>query len=211
MNSPIEPTLQVAALGALENAIQLALHLDPGSAQSLQALGESVFLIRCTEPELDVFVHIQDGQIYLHSLWESKITTTLSGPASEYASLLNTEDRGSALVNSGLSMQGDSAALITLQDILSTLELDWEGQLAKLLGNTPAHFLGQTGRQLASLGQQARTTLLRYLEEYLLEEARLLPTRQEVAVFTDDVGQLDRDVDRLNRHIEKLKKSIKNI
>lgn len=206
----IDPTLQVAALAALENAINAALTLDPATAQRLQSLPEQAFKICCTEPELEIYILIRDTKIELHAHCEYDITTTISGPASEYAQLLSATDRGSALINSDLSLRGDSAALIKLQEILSEIELDWEGELAKLFGDVPAHLLGQTARHVSHWRKQTQTIFLRHLEEFIHEESKLVPAKEEVEHFIYQVQQLSSDTERLEKRINKLKQLIKS-
>ena len=206
----IDPTLQVATLAALENAVNAALVLDPATAGRLQALPEQTFKICCTEPELEIYIINRDNKIELLAHCEQPVTTAIKGPATEYAQLLNASDRGSALINSGLTLQGDSAALIKLQEIISDIELDWEGQLAKLLGDAPAHLLGQTARHIYQWKQQTQAVFLRHLEEFLHEESQLVPAKEEVEHFIDQVQQLSDDTERLEKRINKLKQLIKS-
>lgn len=205
----IDPTLQVAAFTALESAINSALTLDPGTATRLQTLAGKAFKIQCTEPELEIYIIIGDKRIELHSVWELEVTTAISGPAAEYAQLLSATDRGSALVNSGLSLQGDSTPLMKLQEILSEIQLDWEGELAKLLGDVPAHLLGQTVRHITSWGKQTQAIFMHHLEEFLHEEAKLSPSQPEVDHFAQSVEQLNTDTKRLEQGVEKLKQRLK--
>ena len=206
----IDPTLQVAALAALEKVINATLALDPSTAQRLQSLPEQSFEICCTEPELKIYILIRDAKIELQAYYEHKITTAISGPAAEYARLLSAKDRGSALINSDLSLQGDSAALINLQQILSEIELDWERELAKLFGDVPAHLLGKTVRHVSQWRKQAHAIFLRHFEELIHEESKLVPTKEEVEHFVYQVQQLNSDTERLEKRIDKLKQLIKS-
>jgi len=204
-----DPTLNVATFAALERAINAALAMDPATRQRLQALDGNCFLLEFTEPAIKVYVLIDEDHINLPVFYEAKPTTHLIGPLSEFITLAAAKDKPSALVNSGVRLQGDSAPLIRLADVLADVELDWEGELAKLVGDVPAHMFGAASRQFLRFGKRTHETFLRHLEEYLHEEARLLPTQLEVEDFISGVQKLSQDVERIDARIKRLQQQIK--
>lgn len=206
---PRDPTLNIAAFAAMERAINTALAMDGATRQRLQALDGNCFLLECTEPAIKVYVLVNHDGIRLPVFYEAKPNTHLIGPMSEFIALATADDKPSALVNSGVRLQGDSAPLIRLADMLADIELDWEGELAKLVGDVPAHMFGEASRQLLRFGKRTHNTFLRHLEEYLHEEARLLPTRLEVEDFIGDVQKLAQDVERIDARIRRLQQQIK--
>jgi ubiquinone biosynthesis protein UbiJ len=82
--------------------------------------------------------------------------------------------------------------------------MDWEAPLVNSLGDVTGHQLAQGLRGLFSWGQQASASFIRQLEEYIHEEARLAPPRQEVEDFYQDLEQLNLRVDRLQARLGKL-------
>lgn len=209
MGEPTDPTLSVAAFAALERAINAALAMDAATTARLQTLDGSCFLLECTEPKLRLHVLVAHDRIRLPVVYDAKPDTHLTGPLSEFITLATAKDKPSALVNSGVRLLGDSAPLIRLADILADIELDWEGEVAKLVGDVPAHMLGEASRQLLRFGKRTHATFLRHLEEYLHEEARLLPTRLEVEDFIHDVQKLAQDVERVDARIKRLQQHIR--
>lgn len=199
-----DPTLSVAGLTALEAAIAAALKLDPGTQQKLSQLDGLVFSIECTEPALHIYVAINKNALELRHQWEGRPTTTISGPATEFAKVIAAKDKGAALVNSGLSLIGDSQALLQLQEILADVDLDWENALSEVIGDVPAHLIGKTARHVSAWSKQARETFLRHLEEFIHEEARLSPSKLEMDDFINDVQKLAQDSDRFAARLEKL-------
>jgi len=204
-----DPTLNIAAFAAFERAINAALAMDVATAKNLRALDQLCFLIECTEPKLKLYVLIDDNRVRLPVIYDKKPATHLIGPLSEFISLATARDKPSALVNSGVRLLGDSAPLIQLAEILEDIELDWEGELAKMVGDVPAHIAGEGARQLFRFGKRARETFLRHLEEYLHEEARLLPTKLEVEDFIHDVQKLAQDVERIEARIKRVQQQLK--
>ena len=198
-----DPTLHTAAIAALEQALKRALTLDPRSAERLAPLRGHVFHICCTQPALDLFVLVEIGGIRLMGYWDGEVTTTVTGTARDFADLATTSDPAAALINGDLSLQGDSAPLIQLQGALAGLDLDWEAPLVQSFGDVVGHQLAQGLRGLLGWGQQASRSFMRQLQEFIQEEARLAPPRQEVEDFFTDLEQLNLRVDRLQARLRK--------
>ena len=64
--------------------------------------------------------------------------------------------------------------------------------------------VGDGQRGLFSWSRQAGDSVLRQLEEFIHEEARLAPPRAEVEDFYDDIDKLGQRVDRLAARIVRL-------
>jgi ubiquinone biosynthesis protein UbiJ len=200
----VNPTLHTAAIAALEQALNRALQLDPRSPQQLATLEGKVFQLRCTSPELELFLCPDASGIKLMGHWEADVTTAISGQARDFANLATATDPAAALINGNLALSGDSAPLIELQSILNGLDMDWEAPLVANLGDVVGHQLAQGLRGLFGWGQQASSSFVRQLDEFIHEEARLAPPRQEVEDFYQDLEQLNLRVDRLQARLRKL-------
>jgi ubiquinone biosynthesis protein UbiJ len=201
---PISPTLHTAAVAALEAAVNRALQLDPSSQLKLEKLSGLVFGFHCLSPELEIFLLPASDRLKLMGFWDGEVTTAIRGKASDFADLATAEDPTAALINGDLELQGDSAPLIELQRVLSNLDMDWEAPLVNTLGDVVGHQLAEGLRGLFGWSQQASSSLTRQLGEFIQEEARLAPPRQEVEDFYQDVEQLNQRVDRLQARMRKL-------
>lgn len=212
----VDPTLQTGVLMALERSINGALALDIGTRKKLTDMAGNSFNIVCTQPEASVFMIIEAEGISLRSHYEgdnnnqAKYTPTakLQGPLTAYLHLLASEDKGAELINGELQFSGNSQPLLEMQQILSELDLDWEAELAPLLGDIPTHLLGKGVRHLLQFGHNTKNTFLRHAEEYLHEEGRLLPTQDECDDFFDDIAKLKERAERLEAKIKRLKSRI---
>ena len=197
------PVLHTAAIGALEKAINQALKLDPASSQKLGKLDGNVFRFDFIGPDVDIFLLPSHNQLILMGHFEDKATTEVKGQPSDFIELLTAEDAGAALINGNITLQGDSSALLELQSILHNLELDWEAELAKVIGDIPAHQIGKAVRSGLQWGKQAHNSIMRQVEEFIHEEGRLLPPRAELEDFFDDVDKLKQNADRLAAKVAK--------
>jgi len=203
-----DPTLQTAALAALETAANRALDLSPGGREGMAPLEDCVFAFHCTAPALDFYLSPGAHGVRLAGFHQGPVTTRLTGTASDFAELAQAGDPAATLVNGGLTLEGDSAPLLELQRLLADLEVDWEAPLVDTLGDVAGHQLAQMLRQAFSWGKQASASLTRQLGEYVQEEARLTPPRLEVEDFYRDVHELGLRVDRLESRAKRLRQRL---
>lgn len=201
-------TLNAAALAALERAINGALTLDRLGAARIAALQGQVFAIHCSVPAFDVFVIPADAGVRLLGYHEGRPSCSVSGAASDFVALLGASDKASTLVNGALRIAGDSAPLLELQKALTGLDLDWEQRLSVLLGDIPAHQIGRAVRGSVRWGRGTHDSMLRHVEEFIHEEARLAPPRLEVEDFFGDLRALAQGSDRLQAGTRRLARRI---
>jgi ubiquinone biosynthesis accessory factor UbiJ len=199
---------RTAGLATLERAINGALSLDARTQARLAALAGQVLRIEVTVPALEVFVLPGTEGLRLAGYFETRPDCAVSGAASDFVALLAATDKPSALVNGNLRVSGDSSLLLELQAALAELDLDWEQRLASILGEVPAHQLGRAARSSARFGRDARDTLLRHVEEFIHEEARLAPPRLEVEDFFADLRALANRSERLEATTRRLARRV---
>lgn len=204
-----DPALQTAAFSGLAFIINKALELDPATTQRLGELEGLVLEIHCQSPELKAYCLPSAQGFELRSFHDPElISASLSGNLSDFVTLLQASDKAAALVNGKLSVSGDSGHFLKLQAIMADLDLDWEQALSTLFGDVASHQLGRFIRSSFSFGQETRNTLERHVEEFLHEEARLLPPKLELENFYDDVRLLHSQSERLQARISRLQQKI---
>lgn len=206
--SVVDPTLITAALAALERAVNAALGLDPAAKIALGQLQGQSFALECTAPPLCVYLLPGPAGLSLQGWHEGPVTTRVRGAASDFAELAGADDPAATLINGSLQLEGDSAALIRLQEIIAGLDLDWEAPLVDVLGDVAGHQLAGFLRAGFATGRDASRSLLRQLEEYIHEEGRLAPSRQEVEDFYRDLQALQQRVERLQSRIARLRRRV---
>ena len=135
----------------------------------------------------------------------------MRGEASDFTELATSKDPTATLINGGLELEGDSAPLIELQQILATLNMDWEAPLVATLGDVPGHQLAQMLRNAFVWGRQASASLSRQLDEFIHEEARLTPPTLELEDFYSDVQELVLRVDRLQSRTDRLRQNLQKL
>ena len=197
--------VKTAAIGALEHTINRALQLDPGTLQALQALHGHVFALECTEPVLQLFLHI-DEPLRLSERHEGDVTTRVVGSASDFAGLVTSDDPAAALINSGISVHGKTGPLIELQHILKHVEIDWEEPIADIFGEPAGHQIGRGIRRAMAFAKTIPPKLQTRIETHLFDEARLTPRRQEFDAWVTGVADLNMGIERLQAKLNLLRR-----
>ena len=114
--------------------------------------------------------------------------------------------RGDPAVGGEGAIEGDIAVGQAFQAILARVNIDWEEQLSKAVGDVAAHQLGNLWRGLRGWGRRSADTLARDGVEYLQQELHALPPRPVVERFLSAVDTLREDADRLAARVERLRR-----
>jgi ubiquinone biosynthesis protein UbiJ len=101
-------------------------------------------------------------------------------------------------------LEGESTLAHDVARVLQALDWDAEHDLARLIGDAPAHRLAETARSLIGDPRDAARRLADAAVEYLQEEAKLLVARPTAERFMADVDRLRDDVARLEARLRRL-------
>ncbi len=202
-NNPLL-ALHSSALMAVESAINSALEYDPATRNAIGELAGKVLAVECSLPPLTFYVIHSEQGINLMSRYEGSPDTTLHGTALSLAALaVDGEDRVS-FYGTGVEVRGDHDLLRQIRKILKRLDIDWEAALAKLIGDVPAHLVGESLRGATKWQKQAAERAGGAAAAFSQEEAGLTPSTVEVEGFNREVKLLSEDVDRLATRFNKL-------
>ncbi len=205
MQNKHDPAVITAALAGLEAALARAVALAPESRLELQAMAGTLLAVELTQPEVVVYVRINDsGDIALASYCEEKPVTRVKGPLESFVSLATADDPAAMLINSDIEVIGNTAPLLSLQAIIANMNVDWEAPLVAGLGDVAGHQLAEVLRSVFTWGGHAAGSLRRQLSEFILEEGRLSPPALELEDFYTQVQSLSLRVDRLESRARRL-------
>ena len=114
----------------------------------------------------------------------------------------------SSFAGSGVQLSGDLETLHKLHKILSQLNIDWEGALADIIGDVPAHMVGTALRKSAEIAQQNKQRVTTALTEVAQEELQIVPSRNGFEQFKKEVRGMASDTDRLMAKVSLLGQQI---
>ena len=200
-----DPALLGAALAGAGRALNQAIAAAPSSHSELNALAGTLLGIEITTLELTLYIEMVTGtEVRLMSHCENETDAFVRGTLEDFAALATSDDPAAALINSGIELEGSSASLIGLQQVISRMDIDWEAPLVEVLGDVLGHQLAEGLRRFFRWSEGAQASLKRQVSEYLLEEGRLTPPKPELEHFYDAVQSVAMRVERAQNQVEKL-------
>ena len=118
-----------------------------GTQKKLKALDQQVLLINCALPPIQIAIEPHKDGISLHKDWQDEAAITLSGSLVALVNLAINSSDTSSFADSGVKVSGNLETLRQLNDLLGALDIDWEAAIADLLGDVPAHIIGDVIRK----------------------------------------------------------------
>ena len=200
--------LNTTAISGLETAINTALKYDPGTVRDLSELEGQVLLIDCSIPSIRIAIETSQQKIILHNNWDGEAAVTIQGTLIAMAKMAANTSDASSFANSGVQLSGNLETLHKLHKILSKLNIDWEGGLADLVGDVPAHIIGSAMRQSAQASRESLQRASFALVEIAQEEFEIIPSKNSFKHFKQDVRQMAADTDRIMARLAALNEKI---
>ncbi|SFA79103.1 ubiquinone biosynthesis accessory factor UbiJ [Azotobacter beijerinckii] len=193
-----------ALLAGAEHGLNRLLRLDGTALPRLARLAGRVLEVRCTAPELTLYLLPNADGLRLAGHWLGEADCILRAPAASLLHLAGSRRKTAILHGPEVSLEGDSATLLALAEILQDLELDWEYELSRWLGPLAAPLLAGSLQHAARWSGQSLASLRQNLADYLAEESHTLVGRHEAEARFAEVDDLRLAMDRLEARIARL-------
>lgn len=202
-------SISLAALGAIETAVNYALKQDEPSQRQLTKLAGQRIFLEVDDFNLILKIHVLDEGIMLdrpesmdEEELEAKLDTHVKGPSSAYRKLLE----GDGFFDGDLRIRGNAQALMTLHKVMQNFELDWEGILADHIGDLPAASLARLLRKQWSVTKEISTNARLHLVNYLQSNSDLLPSKIEFDHFVDETERLGMQLERFEAKLKQVER-----
>lgn len=190
-------------LKPIEKILNHYIHLDPETAQRLPVLTGKVIAINLHYFNCTLYFLFTREGMQLCDQYEGYIDVTMRGTPLDFLRF-NLSGNNTAIFAKDIEVSGDLDVAQQFQEIFAHLEIDWEEQLSRVTGDVIAHQIGNFFRALSSWARQSAGTLRQDLSEYVHEEARVFPPREELQDFFAAIDHMRNDVDRLEKRIQRL-------
>jgi ubiquinone biosynthesis protein UbiJ len=168
-----------------------------------EELQGSVVGVRVKNTALTMYFHIDQGEISLTSEFEGVPDAVITGSLLTLAQMMGASGE-SAVREGSLEVTGDAMLAQSFQRLLWHARPDLEEELSGVIGDVAAHGLGDVARNVGNWTRAARSTLRQNLSEYLQEESRSVPSRNEVDRSSGEVQNLRDDVARFEARLKRL-------
>ena len=192
------------ALEGAETLINAALTKDPASKQALTKLEGQVLLVESTLPPLTIAIEPTATGIQLHDNWDGNVTVTINGTLIAMAAIAVNAKESISFSGTGVNVSGNLDTLHQLNKIMGDVDIDWEGALAEIIGDIPAHLIAKGIRNSAVIRKDIVTRASSGLVEVAQEEFNLTPSKNEFEAMIPDIRQLSADAYRLAARVKRL-------
>jgi ubiquinone biosynthesis protein UbiJ len=208
-----ELLLPQALTAALELLINKALLLNINKGLSLHAVSEKTLTLELAELvfplSFTVSSQATQAKVMVSSLTE-RSDCTISTSVSTLKKL-KADQQVTQLIKQGeLDVVGDVKIAQHFAAIAQSLEIDWQSELAKHIGDVPTHKILQLGNKITKTLGKHSTQLQADVGEYIVHEKRLVATHGQVKHFSQQVADVSKNVDKINSRINTLFSQLSN-
>lgn len=197
--------LKKYSLKALQTAINQAISLDEEMPNKLHALEGKVLEMVISPLEVNFYIQFADGKMLLLDEYsESADTIIHSNPLGLIRLSLLPASQARSLFNDKIRMSGDIEFGQKVKKLFDEMDIDWEGHLSYFTGDVVAHQIGNWVRMGISFKNQFTDSMRLNVSEYLQEELRVFPSRNEVEDFFNEIDELSLSVERLQAQLKQL-------
>lgn len=160
-----------------------------------------VMALRVRDTALAVYLVIEDGEVVLSGASDQDPDVIVSGSLISLAKLAS-PDADAAMQHGDIDISGDITIAQQFQKLLYFGRPDIEEELSTFVGDAAAYRLAEIARGFGAWRREARDTMRQNVGEYLQEESRAVPARDEVDAFRGEVETLRDDVSRLEARLD---------
>jgi ubiquinone biosynthesis protein UbiJ len=205
MNSSISQQLMFAQTlsAALETLANQAIAYNLHGTRGLSLLQHKTLIVKLAELGFPLSFSVIDEKVHVSAADEHGDCTLITSINTLYE--LKSQQQLTELIKQDkLDINGDIKIAQRFADIAQQLDIDWQTEIAKHLGDIPTYKLGQFGKALIKKLTFAKQQIAADATEWLVHEARLAVTKSEISEFNQQVSQVSQQVDHISLRIDHL-------
>jgi len=194
----------VPLLKVVEHELNRLVGESTAAMELLERLNGTTFAMHIEGLGLTAALHAEGAHLRLDTDAASATATLRATPLD----LLKLARAGSVsdVKRTQAALSGDLQVAERYSQLLKLARPDIEDEVAKWIGDVPAHALGEVARGAGAWLERAAGALRMNTSEYLQEESRVIPAALEAEAFYADVERLRDDVDRTAARLARLER-----
>lgn len=187
------------SLKILEKALNKALALDDTMPAKFDAFAGKVIALVIVPLRAEIFITFENHSIILLDVCPrgQPDTTIESSPLGLIRLSLLPVSKARSLFHDEVVITGDIQLGQRIKQLFDTIDIDWEGHIARFTGDVIAYQIGSVFRRGRDFHRQVAHALTENAKEYVQEELKILPSAEEVRDVFEDIEILAQKVERL--------------
>jgi len=201
MNTPTSSTHTIAAAAACRG-INHVLESEPWACAELSKHASKTILLQLPFGQLGFCIGNTGRLEALKEIENPSLALEVS--ASAFSDLVSSSGNLKEQAFKAVKITGDADLAQLIGRLAGQLRWEYEEDLARVLGDAPAHFAVQKGKKFISATRSAAGDLLDNLVEYVSEERKVLLNMRDFMAHKSELSDLRESVDRLEKRIQHL-------
>ena len=206
MSAPFSSTHTIAA-GAICRAMNHVLSSEPWAAGELSKHSGKSILLKLPFGELCCEI-APTGLLHVLKAAETP-SLTLEVSTKALSDLAGSSGGLREQAFKAVKITGDADLAQLIGRLAGQLRWEYEEDLARLVGDAPAHFAVKQGKKFVSATRAAASDLLDNVIEYVSEEKKVLLNQRDFRIRKTELNDLRDSVDRMEKRIQFLEQKAK--
>ena len=190
-----------------ETASKTVFATDPDTLEKLARLAGKRISVNIKKVDLTFYVLIETDHIAFISATDD-IDVRLKAKPSTLLKIARDGMEDAELDKGELEIEGDAIIGQRFASMLNSLDIDWEELLAQRVGDVPARIAFDFLTKAQQWQADAKTTIQKNLNEFLVEEAQIVSHASQVDHFVQAVDMIRNDTARLQARLAKIEKTV---
>lgn len=188
----------------LELASNKTLEHDPQTHARLQKLQGKTMTLNITTIGQSLSVTPHPEGLEFSQQAPERVDVTLSATLGAMIKISKDGMENAELDPGELEISGDPIVGQRFAQLISDLNVDWEGLLAERIGDSPAKAVAFAAQQAKLIANDAQLKLKEFVNNLIKDDLQIVADKDDVDDFLDDVDTLRADTDRLHARLERL-------
>lgn len=178
------------------------MQLDPNHSAFLQLHTGKIIKIEISDLNQFFYIVLTPNYLHLFSIQSNPPDVVIKGKSFLFLQQMLTKNSSGSL-----QVVGDIDLAQDLQRLIRGLDLNWEELLAPFVGDFAIHNISVLNQRLKNSLSNIKQRTTEDLLDYLQEEKNLLPPRELVEDFYEEITTLRFRLDRLEARMQRLMES----
>lgn len=189
----------------VESAGNHLLALDPDLLEQLKPFYGKTFRIEIIEPAYSIDMRPCPDGFIVELASDDEPEVSLRGSLWAFVQLAKEGVHSDVFESGRITMSGDAELGQAFQNVLASLQIDWEELTSKFVGDMAARNIHRVFDEFRDWFSQSSQNIKENTGELIQEELKVAPARAEVDAMTQEIETLRSDVARLEARIAKLR------